>query len=50
MDITNQIFEPRHRMMDVEYEDLLYGVDLTEGMLVLHVRDDEPEWSRNYVD
>ncbi len=35
MDITNQIFEPRYRTMESEYEDLLYGVDLVEGMIVL---------------
>lgn len=35
MDITNQIFEPRHRMIEPEHEDILYGVDLVEGMIVL---------------
>ncbi len=35
MDISNQIFEPRHRIMVPEFEDLCYGTDLKNGMFVL---------------
>ncbi len=35
MDISNQIFEPRHRIMVPEFEDLCYGTDLKNGMIVL---------------
>jgi hypothetical protein len=35
MDVTNQVFTPRHVLMDPEFEDLMYGTDLKDGMIVL---------------
>lgn len=35
MDTSNQVFSERCYQMDPEFEDLLYGSDLKDGMLVL---------------
>lgn len=53
MDITNQIFTPRVHAMDPEFEDVVFGTDLQNGMIVLlqdSLMKGDPEYIANDYD